>query len=282
MRPSENIEKLINKFEVQPRADASKRNLEDALAAYKKAITSTQTKPKIWRIIMNNKITKLAAAASILIVVLLGINYHGGTFSFATITFADITEAMKNVPWLYMESRGYERGITGIGKQWIGFESKIHAGQSADGKVTFINLNERKFYKYDPENRTVTIDNYNVNDFPLNLSSPEDFLESIFKMFKKQGAQITTSQTKYNGQKVQLQEYKLIVKINQTNENQSLQLYIQPDLKLIIAAKIKGVDSDGNITMDGEMTFSYPQTGPSDIYDLDVPRTAKIIDQLKD
>ena len=62
MRPSENIEKLINKLEVEPRADASQRNINDALAAHKKVKSTTYPKPNIWNNIIKSPITKIAAA----------------------------------------------------------------------------------------------------------------------------------------------------------------------------------------------------------------------------
>ena len=55
MRPSENIEKLINKLQVEPRADASKRNLEDTLAVHKETINSAYSKPNIWRNFMKKQ-----------------------------------------------------------------------------------------------------------------------------------------------------------------------------------------------------------------------------------
>lgn len=229
---------------------------------------------------MKSNITKIAAAVVVIIAVIVGVNRFGGSISITAIAFADINEAMKNVPWLYMESRGSERGITGVGEQWIGLESKIHASKYADGKVTVINLNEHKSYKYDPENHTITIDNFNEDYYPLNLSSPVELLESMFKMAKEQGAQFTTSQAKYNGQKVQLQEIIFSGAGPNRDESQHARLYIQADRKLLLAAKVEGKDSKGNITMNGEITFSYPSKGPSDIYDLGVPKDTKIINNI--
>ena len=73
MRPSENIEKLIKKLRVEPRTGISKKNLEDALAAQKKAAGSAYSKPTVWRIIMKSPIIKLAAAAVIIIAVTIGV-----------------------------------------------------------------------------------------------------------------------------------------------------------------------------------------------------------------
>jgi outer membrane lipoprotein-sorting protein len=73
MRPADNIEKLISKIEVEPRAGISERNLDDALAAQKKATGSAYSKPTVWRIIMKSKTTRLTTAAAIIFIAVVSI-----------------------------------------------------------------------------------------------------------------------------------------------------------------------------------------------------------------
>lgn len=64
MRPAENIEKLIKKLQVVPRVEASKRNLDDALAAQKKSkkINTAKLEPDTRSIISWRKVSYPAAA----------------------------------------------------------------------------------------------------------------------------------------------------------------------------------------------------------------------------
>jgi len=228
--------------------------------------------------IMRSRITKLATAAVILVAIIIGVNQFSGSIDLATIALADISEAMKNVPWMHHINRGFEKGVT---EQWIGFETKIHALKWVNGTVTFWNIKEHKKYEYDPENNSITIDYALVeDDFPSQLSSPVSFLEDAIKMLEEQGVEIITKETEYNGQIVQLQEILPPERPNKWGESYILRLYIQPDTKLLLAGQVKGTDSNGNTIFDGNITFSYPQTGPADIYDLGVPRDAQIIDKL--
>jgi len=223
--------------------------------------------------IIKSRITKIAAAAAIIIVaIIIGVNQFRGSIDLVTIAIADISEAMKNVPWMHHINRGFEKGVT---EQWIGFETKIHALKWVNGTITFSNIKEHKKYEYDPENNSITIDYAYEDDFP---SSPVSFLEDAIKMLEEQGVEIITKETEYNGQIVQLQEISPPETPNKWGESYILRLYIQPDTKLLLAGQVKGTDSNGNTIMDGEITFDYPQTGPADIYDLGVPRDAKIID----
>jgi hypothetical protein len=81
MNPSEKIKELISKSDVTIDSRTDKRILGDALGQLKQK-QSAGTQPDIWRIIMKNRITKYAAVASIVIVLLsfnpFGIMNSGG------------------------------------------------------------------------------------------------------------------------------------------------------------------------------------------------------------
>ncbi len=94
MRPAENIEELINRLRVEPRAEMSKRNLDDALAAYKKVIGSVSSRPTIWRTIMKSRTGKIAAAVMIIVSVVAGIHFLGG--STESVAWADVVRPILN------------------------------------------------------------------------------------------------------------------------------------------------------------------------------------------
>ncbi len=81
MKPAENIEKLVKKFFVKEKLsietseEMDKKILDDALTVYKKSEKNKPApiQPNFWRTIMKNRITKLAATAAIILIVVLGI-----------------------------------------------------------------------------------------------------------------------------------------------------------------------------------------------------------------
>ena len=86
MRPSEKIESTVKKLNFSAGAELQKRILDDAMKAHEQ--TGTQPafeKPNIWRIIMKSRITKLAAAAVIVIAGLLCVQFLTGTNAYAQI-----------------------------------------------------------------------------------------------------------------------------------------------------------------------------------------------------
>ena len=84
MKYSQDIERLIKKsyldsIETSAGSETDKRILGDALATMRKTkeVRPTATRPDLWRIIMRSRITKLAAAAVVIVTVWLGLTIIG-------------------------------------------------------------------------------------------------------------------------------------------------------------------------------------------------------------
>lgn len=236
-----------------------------------KNIEDKQT--QLRRKIMRNPIMKLAIAACIIIVVIIGVKHFTGSVNITPIALADISEAMKKTPWMYGLSKGIQGGISGTAESWVGFDAKILAGKSSEGYIQLLDLKEEKFYVYDQNKKTITVQSIHKENYPLDLFSPAAYLESLLKEIHKQGIQIVTKKVKYEGREVQLQE--LLEK--RGDSRLTARLYIDPDTKLLLAAYTEEVDSEGKIVSSADATYSYPVSGPKDIYELGVPRDAKII-----
>ncbi|MHC4646340.1 MAG: LolA family protein [Planctomycetota bacterium] len=281
MKPADNIRSLIKQSHVTTGPQADERILTTALADLEKLRQkrSAASEPNVWRTIMESRITKLGTAAVIIIAVALVVYYSGGSVGLTTIAFADIAEAMKNVPWMHQSINGFQQGASGPAETWFGFEAKMAAAKWADGKVTFYDGKAERKYEYEPQDNSLAIDYAREEVFPAYLSSPIAAIEGMHKALKELGAEITTRSGKYKGRQVQIQEIVLSPQ-EQHQPTQAVTLYIRRDSKLLLAAHARVTDANGRTITDGEITFSYPQTGPASIYDMGVPRDAKIIDKL--
>ncbi len=91
---ADELEKLIK----ERRYKASAETYDKALGSFLQAVDdhieqkSAPTEPKIWRIIMKSRITKLAAAAVIIIAACVVLHQSGGSIDISTVTFAQMTE----------------------------------------------------------------------------------------------------------------------------------------------------------------------------------------------
>ncbi|MHC4556637.1 MAG: hypothetical protein ACYS80_04955 [Planctomycetota bacterium] len=104
MKYPDNIENAIKSFCARKRAvvktttELDRRIIDEALLAQKKSekTQSAATQSNIWRIIMKSRITKLAAAAVIIIALMLGINYLGTPIDGASTVFAAAMDSVRH------------------------------------------------------------------------------------------------------------------------------------------------------------------------------------------
>ena len=104
MKPSNDIEHLIKRFRIKPSAGMHERNVNDVLAAQEESqkIQSTAIQPNIGKTIMKSRITKLSAAAAIIVAVFAGIYQFAGSIDGASVAWADVVrqiDQMETLVW---------------------------------------------------------------------------------------------------------------------------------------------------------------------------------------
>jgi hypothetical protein len=73
-------------------------------------------------------------------------------------------------------------------------------------------------------------------------------------------------------------DYRLTVRSRQPEELEEMLFRADPETKLLQLCRMKG-RTDGKPVV-AEMRFDYPEKGPADVYDLGVPKTAKLVDRV--
>ncbi len=99
MRPAERIKKFIANVPLETLGQRDREVLDDALRALKESKRHAERQPNIWKAIMKSRMTKLAAAAAIVLAVLIGI----GTFD-RTSAWAKVLRALEEVNQVYIVS----------------------------------------------------------------------------------------------------------------------------------------------------------------------------------
>jgi len=95
MKSLKDITKIVSKFNIEPRPEMRNNVLGKALEIQRSRDQQKTSGTHIWRIIMKSKITKLAAAAGIIIAVIIGINQFGGSIDPATLAWAQIVQKIE-------------------------------------------------------------------------------------------------------------------------------------------------------------------------------------------
>ena len=277
MKSTNDIKAFYRSATVDTNPAADGGVLADALQAGGLTIKkrAARAEPSVWRTIMKSRTTQLATAAVIIAAIVISLTQFSNN-AVEAVEIGEIAAAMEQVAWMHLSTSGLNRALTGVGEQWIGFETKIHAGRWANGNVTFADAANHRQYEYDAQSNTLTI-TY-MESYPLDLSSPTAILDGMQKMLEQQGGRMLARVGTYQGRKVQVQEMSLSNAGQGDGESHTITLFIDPGSKVLYAATVKGIDANGNVIADGTVTFDYPATGPQDIYDLGVPADAQVID----
>ncbi len=115
MTSEERIERLIKKINVTPRVQTHDKTLNDALAAQEKSKNeqSAVHQLNIWRIIMKNPMTKLATAAAVILIAVLGITFLDKS---ATPAYAveQTIDALRHITSVHIVGRGWDNELVNL------------------------------------------------------------------------------------------------------------------------------------------------------------------------
>jgi len=288
MRPAENIEKLIKNTKIDTNAKVDEAVLDDVLKTFEnsKKKKPAVSQPTIWRTIMKSRITRLAAAAVIIIAVVISVNQFNGSIDGASIAFSQMTDAIKKVPWIhviyhYDEAEAIKQKDVLLAERWFSFRSKTGVYISTDGSIDYRSGNQRKWFVYDPESETLKIQFYNPSSTctgdgkPLAEVTPENFFDYHLMIADNPEAQISRSTEVYSGKEFD------IFKVEVAKEDYTKKVTFLTDVTTHLPERLDMEFISTNKTSTTSFEIEYPEEGPESIYDLGVPLTTKkIIDEM--
>lgn len=274
-------DKLLGDF-VEAMKPAVTRLENNVINALNREIPKREAKSiLIWRKIIKSRITKLAAAAVIIVAVLIGIHQFGGSIDGTSVAFAQMTEAIMNVPCVHVVIEGHRGGVEHSREHWLGFESGIMCEKHQDGRVHFVNLKRNEGCIYSPDSgKIIVYQSFSDKESLDEINSAEKLLQQMLKELGILGAEMTVEQGQYEGKDVDIYaaelpetDYSPTVKMTGKGE-----LVADHHTHLPLYGKVEGYGPDGAVLLEGKVAFDYPQSSPKDIYDLGVPESADVID----
>ena len=293
MRPIDNIEKAVKKLDFTASTKMHDRILDDVLEAQEESMKtkSALSRPKIRRIIMKSRIGKLAAAAVIVIAVVGGIYMLEST----SVAIGQVKAAMEKVKWMRVVSEESDS------EMWLGFKAKIIIVKENDGAVTYTDFGQRQDFQYMPGTQTITVSKIPNQIYELGpkgplgmLESPLGVLDDIRKVVEADDGQITNSRGKYEGSDVAIWKFshkepecysldangKLVQVPREEYGDETITVFIDTMKHLPLGLTTKFV-KNGTLLRETHTKLEYPETGPKDIYDLGVPKSATIVDRTE-
>jgi len=287
MKPSENIEKLIKKTDIDTNAKMDEVLLSEVLKAFeksknKKPMSSPQN---IWRTIMKSRIPKLAATVVIMIAVIIGVRQFGSSIDLSSVALAQMTKAIKKMPWMHVRAEIDAPGSKGQINSWICFEKSIEITKQVDGTIRYRDEGRDTMYVYEPISNTVIItslsDRYAVErrtPFPL---SPMEGIERLIETLREEGkAELSIDHDEINGQSVEIIHAATLYRIqDESIINQDMTIIINAGSKLPIHMDTVATKENGVRLGTAHADFDYPNEGPENIYSLGVPQDAEVVDR---
>ena len=229
---------------------------------------------KIGRTIMKSRITRPLAAAIIVMGVITGLSYFGGTPEFNQAAWGQMLESMKKMPWVHVSENIDPPVLYDAIERWTCFDPSIKIYKYSDGTISYSDFSKGEGYYYKPEDKTITIspitEKYNVPG----PKSPFDIVTDFFQMTDKLEAEIVSKYSKVNGQQVEIIESEYVTSLGQC------QTKMIRDVKqnLLRSSQTTIVIPDTNEQVITTATYDYPESGPRDIYEAEAPRDVEVID----
>jgi hypothetical protein len=274
MKPTNRIEDMVRSARTIT-STATDARVADAVEATiskrnKQSPASVRMSGAIRRIIMKSNWTKLATAATIIVAI--GFGIYALTGSGTSITMAQVRQAMQNIDWMQMVTKGEEGTISA----WYSFASKVVIYVYSEGRIVYADFKTRKKLLWNPGSEAIYESDIDEDrQFVGNVSNIYAGLTKAFDSMEAKGDyKVTKEIGTYQGQKVEIWTGRRIKGEPGPTHTELFMMCIDVDKKLPIAATDVKKGANGDIQLNVE--FKYPKTGPADIYEAGAPRTAQI------
>jgi hypothetical protein len=279
MNSLENMEKLIKNASIYSNPDINQAVLKELLQQFDNVKTqkSASSLLNITGMIMKNPITKIAAAAVIIFITITIITQFGGSIDGAGVVFADVRAAFLARTWVHLQ---YDNNT----ESWYNLKTGDHCHKQLypwGDSFVYINRTDNLRQRYTPwhgqyieENRPAI---YKDNIIPP--YEPKTAWETIVGHWEKiaeQGDskyyQVEKDTDTLDGKTVIRFDIYYIDAMNQKLLTKQLWADTVTKLPIRIREKLTSQQQKDQNREYITGVFSFPQTGPTSIYDLGVPR----------
>jgi len=287
------ISKTIGRDKPQFDFDKWKDNHQEEVEIYKSQITERQSSHSvqafnIWRRIIRSNISKIAAAAVIVFVVLISVNPFNGSFDGTTAAYAKVKEKIKNVPWIHISYTGYILDEMGNKKSeegqldteiWYSFKSQIVIQKYPSGLIEYRDYANQEVHTYNPTSKRIVITALSNKKFPLEADTPWSWLERNIQRMIPFGGEVTRKTGQYDGQKVEV--FEIVSAVRPGIASIRGKIFVDLATSLPIAEERKYINTEiGKPQRIETGTFDYPEQGPDDIYAIGLPRDTPTVNSL--
>lgn len=235
--------------------------------------------PSIWSTIMKSKVTRLTAAAVIIIGVFITIRWFGVSIDGASIAWGDVKAAFLAQPWVHLK---YDNGA----EEWYDLEKGRHYFKDWDGRCVVVDwaLNIKQRYysvwgQHISESRPVI-----YKDGVVPPWQPKTAWEAIVGDTEKMAEDASVGHWEF-ARRVERVDGRRLVRFDRYYNDAVgrrllvKQLWADPETRLPVKVRERLSLARRNAQNREFITgvFDFPDSGPSNIYDLGVSRDLPIV-----
>jgi hypothetical protein len=275
MTPTRRIEDMVRNARITTSTTTDARVADAVEAAITKQneqrTASVRTGGAIRRIIMKSNWTKLATAATVIVAI--GLGMYVLTGSGTSITMAEVRQALQEIDWVRMDCRNEDMKLTA----WYSFKSKVEIGVFNEGKIIYYDFNTGKMLTWNPGSEDIyESDIEEGRQFAHGVSSIYEALTQGISSWEADGSyKVTKEPGTYQGRKIETWTARRIKGEPKLTRTEAATIYIDVEKKLLLkGTDVKG--AYGDVQQTNHVEFTYPDTGPADIYEAGAPRSAQI------
>jgi len=290
MSSAENIENFIKRVRLKASAQMHKRTLNDALEAQEKSrkTKSAKFEPNIWRTIMKSNITKLATAAAIILIAVLGITLLNKSTT-PVWAIEQSIEAMDQYNAVLIEGLESERTWRENGslelrpyKSWAVAnkdQTMIEKYRTEVEGFLILTTNGKKTWRYDLQTNTVRVENcpYIASECWFGSRFFEQIKGLLGEVEVKPNWELTFGKDPATGKQRAFLKIAWLAK----RYNGPRSIYIEFDVESKLPVSLKQWENanwEGPVTLIVEK-ITYLENLPNDLFEFEIPEGAKVIEE---
>jgi hypothetical protein len=198
---------------------------------------------------------------------------------------AQVCQATREMPWLHAVTTNEEQGEVRTEEHWYDFAGAKAYVVRADGSVSCREYGvERRELTYSPRVRALA-----VTDLPARgvwgAASAYTAVDAFAVLAAQDDVEVRQWPEQFEGQAVRAYEMEKaepgLTAGGQSVAALRVKMMADPETNRIMAADVEHRDAAGAALARQQCVMSYPLSGPQSVYDLGVPRSARVVEMRK-
>ncbi len=284
-------QEIISALEKAGQFELPKAAVERDLERVRQLLAGERRKRNIWRTIVQSRWARLTSVAAVLVIALLALTLFMEPTPAAAKLLAQVARNMEKLAWAKTITESYAPGKdepVSVDATWTDVRGKRVFAIYGHKYIHLMDYPRRQWTVYQPETNDMI-----VKPLEGEWVSPAESVQEYARKLRNEGIEVTPSEEAREGRDVIVLQFDESLNYLQgsgpaTNmmmngrhvKTMRHKLVIDKQDHLLGASEITYLDPEGNVIVTQKSTSEPVQTGPADVYELGVPRDAKIVNKV--